>query len=339
MHQLLCRVSLHANFFIHLQGLGNTLQTIGLIVSNPPAGCTYPIKQHIAPDPATTPRTTLILCPLSVIGTWKMQINQFAAEKKLKFEKYWGPNRKQVLQSVACGQVDILAASYHTLASCHKTWQLENTHSLDDFGNHSFEEHRSKKRRKKDDISIFDLKFHRVVLDEAHSIRNCQTGFFQAAKSLQSTYKLCLTGTPFVNKPNDIQSLLSFLGVDPLKTPTVFSRCVTSRIAAGDPLGLATLRSTMVHVCLRRKKDQASDVHLTNKEVSIVKVPWPEGAHKTFHDILYTSARATFVGALRGGLFDGASSIMKFLTLILRVRQACCDMALVPEVSRSFTKL
>ena len=41
---------------------------------------------------------------------------------------------------------------------------------------------------------IFDQQFHRIILDEAHTIRNNKTGYFQSVKALNATHKLCLTG-------------------------------------------------------------------------------------------------------------------------------------------------
>ena len=47
---------------------------------------------------------------------------------------------------------------------------------------------------------IFAIKYHRIVLDEAHAIRTPKTGVFAAACALQATYRWALTGTILVNK-------------------------------------------------------------------------------------------------------------------------------------------
>lgn len=64
--------------------------------------------------------------------------------------------------------------------------------------------------------SLFDLKFHRIVLDEAHTIRTHMPTFFHNVSAVKATNKVGLTGTFFVNKPDDIYPLLVFLGVEPL---------------------------------------------------------------------------------------------------------------------------
>lgn len=47
---------------------------------------------------------------------------------------------------------------------------------------------------------VLQVKWRRIVLDEAHSIkdRNCSTA--KAVFALDSKYKLCLTGTPLQNR-------------------------------------------------------------------------------------------------------------------------------------------
>jgi len=47
---------------------------------------------------------------------------------------------------------------------------------------------------------IFDIPFFRIILDEAHIIRNSQTGRFNAVMAISAENKLALTGTPYINK-------------------------------------------------------------------------------------------------------------------------------------------
>jgi SNF2 family DNA or RNA helicase len=161
------------------------------------------------------------------------------------------------------------------------------------------------------------------------SIRNSQTGFFKAVTQLHADRKLCLTGTPFVNKADDIHSLLSFLGVQPLCDKNVFKKAVTQQIANRKEAGLATIRTTMVYIALRRKKvDVESTIQLVSKDVQHRYITFPEGDHKTIHDVLFASAQSAFLGQLSSGKAE--KKYMALLELLLRVRQACCHADLVP---------
>ena len=58
---------------------------------------------------------------------------------------------------------------------------------------------------------------------------------------LQATHKWALTGSPFVNEPDDIASLLAFLRVQPLCDKAIFKE----KVVVSDPLA-AHSRSTVV---------------------------------------------------------------------------------------------
>ena len=54
---------------------------------------------------------------------------------------------------------------------------------------------------------MLDVVWKRVILDEAHTIRNRNTRAFKALDEVIADYRWCLTGTPYVNRAEDIQSL------------------------------------------------------------------------------------------------------------------------------------
>jgi DNA repair protein RAD16 len=55
----------------------------------------------------------------------------------------------------------------------------------------------------------------RVILDEAHNIKERTTNAAKAAFALQAKYKWCLSGTPLQNRVGELYSLVRFLGADP----------------------------------------------------------------------------------------------------------------------------
>lgn len=67
----------------------------------------------------------------------------------------------------------------------------------------------------KEDSIIHSIKFHRLILDEAHSIKQRTTSVARACFALQSTYKWCLSGTPVQNRIGEFFSLLRFLEIKP----------------------------------------------------------------------------------------------------------------------------
>ncbi|KAK2768085.1 SNF2 super family RAD5 protein [Colletotrichum kahawae] len=56
----------------------------------------------------------------------------------------------------------------------------------------------------------------RIVLDEAHFIRNRSSQIFAAVQNLKATYRWCVTGTPIQNSIEDLGSFVGFLRAQPL---------------------------------------------------------------------------------------------------------------------------
>lgn len=59
--------------------------------------------------------------------------------------------------------------------------------------------------------AVVGRKWGAVILDEAHQMVNRKTKRAETAFEIDALYKLCLTGHPYVNSPDEIWSLLHFL--------------------------------------------------------------------------------------------------------------------------------
>ena len=103
---------------------------------------------------------------------------------------------------------------------------------------------------------MFSQKWRRIILDEAHNIRNPQAKASLAALEVQAESKWALTGTPIVNTLKDLYSLIRFLGLSGgLDMYEVFSRCFTRPIEHSCQQAITRLQALMGSICLRRKKD------------------------------------------------------------------------------------
>lgn len=63
--------------------------------------------------------------------------------------------------------------------------------------------------------ALHAFEWHRIVLDEAHNIKERSTNTAKAAFALKSKFKWCLSGTPLQNRVGELYSLVRFLGGDP----------------------------------------------------------------------------------------------------------------------------
>ena len=65
------------------------------------------------------------------------------------------------------------------------------------------------------DSVLHSIKWSRVILDEAHRIKERNNSTAASTFSLDSEFRWCITGTPMQNKVSDLHALLRFLRVSP----------------------------------------------------------------------------------------------------------------------------
>ncbi|KAF2768701.1 hypothetical protein EJ03DRAFT_328009 [Teratosphaeria nubilosa] len=164
-------------------GMGKTIQAVSLIMSD------YPQKEP-----------TLVVVPPVALMQWSAEIKEYT-DGKLNVLVYHGQNNKVKGMTVKqLRKFDVIMISYNSLESLHrketKGWNRgENII--------------------KEDSPINAIRFHRLILDEAHSIKSRNTGVAKACFALKGTYKWCLSGTPIQNRIGEFFSLLRFLEVRP----------------------------------------------------------------------------------------------------------------------------
>ncbi|KAJ7071194.1 SNF2 family N-terminal domain-containing protein [Mycena amicta] len=103
--------------------------------------------------------------------------------------------------------------------------------------------------------ALQSIHWFRVVLDEAHCIKETSTVASRACCDLMADRRLCLTGTPVQNKLDDVFALIKFLRLGPLDDKNVWTEFIGSPVKFGQPLGVARLQTIMKCITLRRTKD------------------------------------------------------------------------------------
>ncbi|CAD0099526.1 unnamed protein product [Aureobasidium mustum] len=126
---------------------------------------------------------TLVLVPPVALMQWSQEIGEYT-DGKLKVLVYHGTNAKSKNMTVTeLKKYDVIMISYNNLV--------------------------------KEASPIHALTYHRLILDEAHSIKTRTTQVAKACFALKGKYKWCLSGTPVQNRIGEFFSLLRFLEVRP----------------------------------------------------------------------------------------------------------------------------
>lgn len=123
-------------------------------------------------------RPTLVLCPMSLVGMWQWEAATFAPG--LRVHAHHGSARTHgdaLAEQVAAA--DLVVTTYATAA--------------------------------RDADELEKVTWRRLVLDEAHAIKNADTATAKAVRRFTAGHRLALTGTPVENRLADLWSVLDLL--------------------------------------------------------------------------------------------------------------------------------
>ena len=164
-------------------------------------------------------------------------------------------------------------------------------------------------------------RWHRVICDEAHHLRNSRTQAHRGTLSLRRDVTWLMTGTPIQNRKADFYSLCALLGLD--------SRMYTKASQ------LVNLTRTFI---LRRTLKQAG-IALPDVEDKRILVKWSRPEEKQlvegFHGLLGFSGVAT---ARKGNLGAFAKIPGATLPLMVRAKQLCIAGHLVGDYFEELEK-
>lgn len=264
------------------------------------------------------PCTTLVIAPMSLLSQWKSEAEKASKEGTMSIELYYGNEKSSNLQALCCEAnascaPDLVITSYGVVLSEFTSIASRN-------GDKSFHK------------GIFSLNFFRVILDEAHHIKNRSSKTARACYDISAEHRWVLTGTPVVNKLEDLFSLVRFLGVAPWNNFAFWRTFITVPFESGEFMrALDVVQTVLEPLVMRRTKDMKTPdgkplVPLPPKQIEIVKVELSE-TEREVYDYVYNKAKRTFSKNIEAG------TVMKAYTTIfaqiLRLRQTCCHPTLV----------
>jgi SNF2 family DNA or RNA helicase len=233
----------------------------------------------------------LVVCPKSLIPNWVAEFERFAPE--LRVLAVQGSKRHESLKSI--DGYDVLITSYPLISRDLTHYQT--------------------------------LKFELGIFDEASFLRNPDTETAAAARSLNLRTRLALSGTPVENGVRDLWSIFQILLPGYLGNRQSFSERFEKPLQTPGDAAIATanrLRRLIRPFFLRRTKSEV----LKELPEKIEQVFWCEmsSAQGEIYRRLLEEGREEIRNARRRSGQNGAR--MTMLTVLLRLRQVCCDVRL-----------
>ena len=236
----------------------------------------------------------IVVCPASLVLNWESECQKFTPQ--LRCLAVGGVTAERAAQIKTAAAYDLVVTSYDAL---------------------------------KRDIAQYEpIEFRFVVIDEAQYIKNQNTQNARSVKALRGQSRFALTGTPIENSLAELWSIFDFLMPGYLHSYSHFRKKYERPIVKErDRQATERLRALARPFILRRMK---ADVlrELPAKTESVLRVSM-EPAQKKLYLATLAQARQDLGEKLRG--VEEAQGRMMILAVLTRLRQLCCDPALVYE--------
>lgn len=299
-------------------GLGKTIQMIANIING-------------KPKPGQ-PRTTLIVASPALISQWHAEILKFTQTRK--------ENRKHGIERVvqhrygykqggddeairkAIMESDICLTTYTEVMKSYPKAifpvELTTDRQKSEWWREYFQENKG---------VFHDMKFLRVVLDEAQAIKNHTTHSSMACRALKSEYYWAISGTPLVNGISEMYPYLKFLRHPHTGSIRTFQANFCS---PNDPTGSEKLGVFLRQIIIRRThKDLMFGARLLDLPTPKQNVIYLEfnAVERTIYEIV----KHRFIQRIntitrRDGINAQYSHIW---TMLLRLRQICSHVLLI----------
>ncbi|KAI0600378.1 SNF2 family N-terminal domain-containing protein [Biscogniauxia sp. FL1348] len=210
-------------------GLGKTLSMIALIASDIHMDYTDPSSLSGTATEESSGRT-LVIVPPPLLGTWEEQLTEHVFPNSLPWRRHHAKSR--LASPSELQDTMIILTTYHTVSM-----EWRNGSGIDT-------------------SILFRTRWKRVILDEAHFIRNSESQMARAICSIDSVSRWAVTGTPIQNRLGDLGTLLKFLKVYPYSEKRIFEADISHMWKSGD-VDEAVKRLKRLSGCLllRRPKD------------------------------------------------------------------------------------
>lgn len=253
---------------------------------------------------------TLIIVPSHLISHWKNEIEKHF--NGISYVLFYGTSRrKELLDYIATkGKPRIIISSYQTV---QRDIQLANS-------------------------PLLSINFSRMILDEIHAIRNQDSLAFKAILQIDAKKIICLSGTPLINRSQDMYSylkLLKFKYIHRIPSYNRFNRFQNSTVHTSTYRGMQNL---LQNIAIRRTNESLNLPEKTETDIYLDLEPVENQFYMAFRNYSRIRLKKLFRNIERikySGLEMHIQNSLRLiilqclLGLIFNLRLACCDQLLI----------
>ncbi|KAI3434920.1 hypothetical protein D9Q98_002974 [Chlorella vulgaris] len=289
-------------------GLGKTIEVLGLILANPAPPLPEwqrrkdgSVRTH---DNLICSRATLVVCAVSLVGQWVAEA-QAKTGGSLKIHMYHGQDRCRDPIRLA-NQFDLVVTTYSTLSA--------------DFGG-------KRGNAAPNFPPLGAIKWHRLVLDEAHTVKNSAVGHSKASIALKAERRWLCTGTPINTDVGDLYGQFCVLGLAPFNSKTFFDANIKpafgNHVFGGSNVPLMyTLGQTMIRHTKQQVLGGEEVLRLPPKTEETVPVVLTASEQEMYRKAHAASA-ALFAQYRDLGNATINKHLLQIMALLLPMRRVC----------------
>lgn len=240
---------------------------------------------------------SLIICPSSLVYNWKKELTQFAPFLKIGIVDGNQSERNQVFKKM--DKFQIIVTSYNLLNK---------------------------------DMEVYkNMEFYLQILDEAQKIKNHITQFSKDTKSINSKYKIALTGTPIENNLLELWSIFDYVMPGFLYDSKTFKMFFQDKIIGKDEEALKKLKTKIAPFILRRTKEEVLK-ELPSKTYKIMTCEFEQKQKE-----MYFSELSKSKAMIQQNIADNTINKKNILifSILTKLRQICCSPKLLYENSET----
>ena len=173
----------------------------------------------------------------------------------------------------------------------------------------------------------------RMILDEAHYVKNAKAkrtqGVLSYAADYPSCFMWCLTGTPFINKCSELANLAKIVGIQPYNQKVWWGNMdsrIDSHIQDDEDSGIYSFTKDLM---LRRRKEQVN-INLPTKHYELI--PCFMNTEQFLIYQMYVKDTLKFYNQYIRTVATGApTSFGCVLATIVRLKQICVDPLMIKK--------